>query len=191
MGWWSDFRDNILKPVAGVVLLGNVLGGGQSNIFKSLFGGGTSAASTGAGLSSAAGGILPSAIPGAAGANMLTGMGLGAAGAAGAGAAASGLGALGGIGKILGGSGGLSTALMLGALSKGNKVPQLQTPTLDAKSQEMQNKLNTLISNRVGDYSNALGATDMQQTQQQYLDYLNKMKQQGATTGFKPVNTNL
>jgi hypothetical protein len=47
MGWWSDFRDNILKPVAGVVLLGNVLGGGQSNIFKSLFGGGTSAASTG------------------------------------------------------------------------------------------------------------------------------------------------
>jgi len=186
MGWWSDFRDNILKPVAGVVLLGNVLGGGQSNIFKSLFGGGTSAASTGAGLSSAAGGILPSAIPGAAGANMLTGMGLGAAGAAGAGAAASGLGALGGIGKILGGSGGLSTALMLSQMGK-VKVPQIQTPQLDAKSQAMQNQLNSLVSNRLGDYSNALGSTDMAQTRQQYQDYLKKLQEQGASTGFKPI----
>lgn len=186
MGWWSDFRDNILKPVGGVVLLGNVLGGGGSGgIFKGLFGGGGGPAATGAGLSTAAGGVLPSMVPGSAAANILLKMGTGAAAAGTATAGSAGL--LGGLGKTLGGSSGsLMPALMLSQMGK-VKVPQVEAPQLDAKSQAMQNQLNSLVSNRLGDYSNALGSTDMTQVRQQYQEYLKKLQEQGAATGFKPI----
>ena len=191
MGWWSDFRDNVLKPVAGVVLLGNTLGGGGGgNFFSKLFGGGAAASNpaTAAGLSTTAGAV-PSMIPGAAGANFLTNMGMNAAAAAGTTGAAAG-GILGkGLGNILGGNSALTTAMLMGARGKSG-VPKIEMPQLDANAQALKNKLTDTLSSTGSQYQNAYSQFDPN-TLKLYADELKRRQEQAQSTGFKPINPQL
>lgn len=174
MGWWSDFRDNILKPVAGVALFTNVLGGG-GNIFKGLFGGGGTASAANAGAQ----GIFTKAA---------TSLGASSGGVAAANAATSG-GLLGkGLAGTLGGGGGsaLTTAMLMGAM--GNKgVPKIETPQLDANSQALKNKLIDTTSSAVGQYQNAYSNFDPS-TINAYLEDIKNKQERAQATGFKPIS---
>lgn len=191
MGWWSDFRDNVLKPVAGVTLLGNVLGGGGGGgIFGKLFGGGSAAtgASTAAGLNAATGTAIPGILPGAGAANTLLGMGTGAAAAGATGAAAGGI--LGkGLGNIVGGNSALTTAMLMGATGKSG-VPKIEMPQLDANAQALKNKLTDTLSSTGSQYQNAYSQFNPD-TLKLYADELRRRQEQAQSTGFKPINPQL